>query len=132
LRYRDGSFGRSSLPLKFSETAYRYTYTPETNAKEQQVGKILRRKQTTEIAWRVCLGIVALYGGSILLYYTSSHSTRRRRWWVSGIAIALIAAGLAAFLFAVYWQPYCEQNPYCQYSLPHNSIIVPQKYLDTL
>jgi hypothetical protein len=120
-------FHFSGLPSHFMKGTYRNTDTPNPYYDQQEAGQILRGKETNEIVWRVCGGVIALYGGGFLLYYAID-KRGWRKWILGTICMVLIAAGLGAFLLPVYWQPYCEQNPYCQ-NLPHNLVIVPQKHL---
>lgn len=111
-----------SLPPNRSEGIYSRYNAKHTDENQQKIGQILRRNETTEIAWRVICGPIALYGGAVLLYFACDDPRRWKRWTLSAIAAALIAAGFAAFLLPVYWQPYCQQNKYCQL-IQHNSAI---------
>ncbi len=102
-----------SLSVHFSKREYSRDDTRQSDDYEAQVGRILWRNQTLEVILRILMGVITLYGGAALLYFAEGR-TRRKNWAMSLCGCVLIAVGFGSLFLPFYWQPYCQQNPYCQ------------------
>jgi hypothetical protein len=102
--------------------------TTKANKKQTYVWGIFGTLEATEIVLRLILGPLALYGGAFLLYFAGSSNPLRIRWGLGTLAIILIAAGLGAFFFPIYWQDNCKEYRDCQ-TFPHDAKLYPKNIL---
>ncbi len=114
-----------SLGSYISQRAYAYRNSAQTCEEQENVRQIVRSKQFREITFRVIFGGAALIAGMLLLYHNDLRGGRGR--FLDGLYLLLIASGLGAFLFPIYWQDECD-NSQQQHDF-HSGDIVPQKYL---
>src|ERR1019366_1407731 len=82
---------------------------------QANIRKVLRRKQAVEIALRVILGPIALFGGCLLAYRIDDRGGKRvRKFLLYCLSFLLIGAGLGAFCAPIYWQTCQQQSEYSQ------------------
>lgn len=115
------------LRLNLFKCAESDTYPTKADKEKGYVWGIFRTKETLEITLRFSLGPVALYGGAILFYFALDGSGWEGRIFRT-FGLALIAPGLGAFLFPIYWQDDCEEYGDCPSSSFHLKI-VPRNFL---
>ncbi len=120
-----------SLPINDFQSTNRNNDADNSREEQPDIRKILRRKQTTEIAFRVTFGPIVLSIGCLLIYYDPGI---RWNWGFVGIwltrllGVVFVGSGLGAFFLPVYWQEQCDYD--CE-QIPFHTNTVPQKYLLT-
>jgi hypothetical protein len=95
--------GGLCLLLNSSQGEYGHDDANDTCDKQSDIREIFRRKQASEVVWRVTLGPIALALGCLLIYRCDRYR-RSLRWLVYILGTVLIAGGLGAFCAPMYWQ----------------------------
>ena len=107
-------FASFGAPINRFESADRHYNANHACQEQADIGDVLRRKQTTEIALRVILGPIFLCVGCLLIYCVNlSGGGRYRACRFLALYILgplLVALGLGAFFLPIYWQDDCKQS----------------------